>query len=425
MRAIITSVVIFTAGCATNEKPQIKPLADFNIGPSKTCKVSRVKRKPFDRNDIGSEHPSAWKKAFDFSFIDVGIREALMDLSEQSQIPIVMGEDVTGVVSLNITNKNFRDSLQMIVDSGPYDYKFYPSGYYYVGLADPESTSWSKLAYTYQYRSKSLLPSKVIKIINPAFEEYVTANDKLRMISIFAPKNRLIQLVNMIRELDQSPRQISLKMTISEISSLGRESLGKNIFTESASDTLTGFSPWLDFQHPVVLRPNEYAQLMQSISFIQQSGEGEIRAQPALTVLEGEEAKVTSNTQHLIFSGTGYSSKPTYVNSEIGFSIVPRLADNNDIILSILKATASDIDKRSARDVTVTEQSIATTIRVSPGDSLLLGGMFREKNSITITKTPFLGSLPVVGWFFRNETENKKKMEVLFAIRPEVTCNGS
>lgn len=427
MRIIILTTFFMMACTSTTHlknKPNKSSITHENRSNRAQCKVSKPTKNTIKLKKIGSEHSDAFKNKFDFSFVDIGLREALMDLSEQSGIPIAIGEEVTGIISLSVKKRNFHDCLQMIVSSGPYDYKYFDSGYYYVGLSDPDSPSWSKLAHSYQYRARSLLPSKVVEMINDEFKPYVKGDDKLRMISIFAPKSKLSQILNMVQELDQAPRQITLQMTISEISSAGREVLGRNNLTESAVDTLTGFSPVLNLQHPIVLKPTEYSQLMKSISFIEQNGQGEIRAQPALTVLEGEEAVVKTNTQIMIQDKLNTSAKPTFLNSEVGFSVIPRLTDNNDIILNIVKATAGDINKKSATDAELSEQSITTTVRVNAGDSLILGGMFYEKQITVVTQVPYIGSIPMIGWFFKNKAENKEKMEVIFAIKPQVSCSN-
>lgn len=424
MRMLKIFALMLSLGCASggdNEvKIDLKPPVTSHDQETK-CKKEKIKN--MTHSDVGREHPKAWKKKFNFSFIDIGIREALLDLSEQSGIPIVFDENVNGVITLNVISKNFRDSLRMIVNSGPYDYK-YQMGYYFVGLVDPSSPSWSKLAYTYQYRAHSMLPSAVIKMINPIFEPYVTGNDKLRMISIFAPKTILVDLVNMIRQLDQKPRQIKLSMTISELSKNGKMMLGRRNFTGTAIDTITGFSPVAEPHTPVLLKPNAFKNLMHSISFIESHSEGEIKAKPALTVLEGEEAKVKTSVRRLLSDvGTDHSSKPNFVNAEIGFSIIPRLTDNEDIILRIIKATASDIQVNSSDGLKLKEQSLSTTVRVRPGETILLGGMFHDKDDIAVTKVPILGDLPALGWFFKREEIKTKKMEVIFAISPKVICN--
>ena len=421
-RFYFSVLLFFLFSCASTKEgiEGIVPKQIFDDGGKPVCNVDKDKK--LTQYNLGKEHPRAWKKTYDFPFIDVGIREALLDMSEQSGIPIVFDENVNGVITLNIVNKNFRDSLRMVVNSGPYDYK-YQLGYYFVGLVDPSSPSWSRLAYTYQYRARSMLPSTVIKMINPIFEPYVTGDDKLRMISIFAPKNILINLVNMIKQLDQKPRQIQLSMTISEISKNGQMMLGRRNFTGTSKDLITGFSPVAEPYSPILLKPDAFRNLMNSISYIESSGEGEIKARPALTVLEGEEAKVKTSVRKLLrdVGGEG-SSKPTFVTAEVGFSIIPRLSDNEDIILNIVKATASDISVATSNGLNLKEQSISTTIRVKPGETILLGGMFHTKENVIVTKVPILGDIPALGWFFKSEEVERKKMEVLFAIKPNVVC---
>lgn len=50
----------------------------------------------------------------------------------------------------------------------------------------------------------------------------------------------------------------------------------------------------------------------------------------------------------------------------------------------------------------------------------MLGGLFQDVDSETITKFPVLGDLPVLGAFFRNRQTTHSKDEVMFFLTPHV-----
>ena len=54
------------------------------------------------------------------------------------------------------------------------------------------------------------------------------------------------------------------------------------------------------------------------------------------------------------------------------------------------------------------------------GETIVLGGLFEDVDSATITKFPVLGDLPVLGTFFRNRQTSHNKDEVVFFITPHV-----
>lgn len=50
----------------------------------------------------------------------------------------------------------------------------------------------------------------------------------------------------------------------------------------------------------------------------------------------------------------------------------------------------------------------------------MLGGLFEELSSETVTKVPFLADIPGLGVFFRNKERSHSRDEVVFFITPHV-----
>ena len=68
----------------------------------------------------------------------------------------------------------------------------------------------------------------------------------------------------------------------------------------------------------------------------------------------------------------------------------------------------------------VANRRMDSTLRVRDGETIVLGGLFSDVDSDTITKLPFLGDVPVFGSFFRNRQRSHTKDEVVFLITPHV-----
>jgi len=64
-------------------------------------------------------------------------------------------------------------------------------------------------------------------------------------------------------------------------------------------------------------------------------------------------------------------------------------------------------------------------IRVKDGDSVLLGGLTRERKIQKTRKVPFLGSLPVLGWIFGGEISTVQKTAIVAVITPKVVTDYS
>jgi len=52
-----------------------------------------------------------------------------------------------------------------------------------------------------------------------------------------------------------------------------------------------------------------------------------------------------------------------------------------------------------------------------------LGGLMKDTKSTTEKKIPFLGDIPILGWFFRSTEKEIKKTEILIFITPHILTN--
>jgi type II secretory pathway component GspD/PulD (secretin) len=61
-----------------------------------------------------------------------------------------------------------------------------------------------------------------------------------------------------------------------------------------------------------------------------------------------------------------------------------------------------------------------TQVLVKSGQTIVIGGMIREKKQNTQMKVPFLGSIPLLGSLFRRDTVNSEKVELLIFLTATV-----
>ena len=95
----------------------------------------------------------------------------------------------------------------------------------------------------------------------------------------------------------------------------------------------------------------------------------------------------------------------------------PEISDKiSDYTLTVTQGTTSVpytvpvIDKRSA----------STKVVVGSGQTLIIGGLIKEKNTKGETKVPLLGDVPYLGYFFKSKKDTVDKTELLIFISPTV-----
>ncbi len=63
---------------------------------------------------------------------------------------------------------------------------------------------------------------------------------------------------------------------------------------------------------------------------------------------------------------------------------------------------------------------VETNILVRDGETIVIGGLFRDKTNITHSQVPVLGSIPGLGALFRSTSDDVSKEEVIFLITPRI-----
>jgi hypothetical protein len=89
----------------------------------------------------------------------------------------------------------------------------------------------------------------------------------------------------------------------------------------------------------------------------------------------------------------------------------------------VSEASLRTVTDANAVLVTIPDEitnELTTNVRVRDGKTLVLGGLFREKNDISRRQVPLLGDVPVLGWAFRGQEDSVDRDEIIFMITPNI-----
>jgi len=101
---------------------------------------------------------------------------------------------------------------------------------------------------------------------------------------------------------------------------------------------------------------------------------------------------------------------------------------NDGMIRMELKPQVSEAVIRDSRDatgaaVTIPDEitnELTTNVMVRDGQTVVLGGLFRESTESARRQVPFLGDIPVIGRAFRGNDDSTERNEIIFMITPHV-----
>ena len=80
-----------------------------------------------------------------------------------------------------------------------------------------------------------------------------------------------------------------------------------------------------------------------------------------------------------------------------------------------------DFENTGARgDPTIVRREARTRLLLGDGDTTVIGGIYSQTSGSGASKVPFLGDIPILGWFFRDFSENELRSELLIFLTPRV-----
>jgi len=65
-------------------------------------------------------------------------------------------------------------------------------------------------------------------------------------------------------------------------------------------------------------------------------------------------------------------------------------------------------------------RNFRTDLTAKHGQTLVLGGIIQRQISDTMTKTPLLGDIPILGWVFKKKDKVTHEVELMVFLRPKV-----
>jgi pilus assembly protein CpaC len=66
-----------------------------------------------------------------------------------------------------------------------------------------------------------------------------------------------------------------------------------------------------------------------------------------------------------------------------------------------------------------------TSLQVAEGSSIILGGLIRYSDIVSLKKVPFLGDLPFIGSLFSLSNINHTESEVVIVMTPRIMSTGT
>jgi general secretion pathway protein D len=104
------------------------------------------------------------------------------------------------------------------------------------------------------------------------------------------------------------------------------------------------------------------------------------------------------------------------ISGNLTVRITPRISSASTVNLQVLV----EINEFIAGTDTLTIRKLETNAYIKSGGIFALGGLIRTNNVTSIKEVPFLGKIPIIGWFFKGKSTDVIKNNLTVFISPTI-----
>ncbi|MFT5422438.1 MAG: type II secretion system protein D [Phycisphaerales bacterium] len=258
-------------------------------------------------------------------------------------------------------------------------------------------------------------------------------------------------VTNIIEELDAAPPQVMIQVLIAEVTldSLGQWGMDVNVGGVVVQSSINGSTITQSniggdnysfgalaagagvataFGVPnLAIASTDFGLLIRAL---QAQGKLEVLSRPQVQVANNQTASIQVGENVTVPVGTVQSGDLLRAETEqrevgIILEVTPTISSDGFVRMDISPEISSVSDRSTQIDENfevpiITQRRLSTTVAVSDGQSVVIGGLIQTSESSRETKVPLLGDIPLIGGLFRTDSSEKIKTELLIILTPYV-----
>ncbi len=402
---------------------------------------------------------------------DLNLTKVLQLLSIQSQRNIIASRNVAGTISADLYGVDFYEALDAILHTNGFGYRE-KGQFIYVytteEIAQLEDEN-RQLAYEIirlnyinaadasAFASPLLSAAGSIALSGEAEDGFQptlsdgganqSAHQDTLVIRDYA--ENIEEIVTVVGKLDTRPRQVLVEATILQARLTEANAFGVD-FAVFADLNVTDFTTPLgavdemitgafDSGSSVTTSPGNVAAGASSVKLgfvgsdaavfvraLDSVTDTTVLAKPQVLVLNRQKVDllVGERLGYLSTTATETSNTQTVEFLDVGTQLTLRpFISDDDFVRMELRPSVSDGSTSLVGGFVIpdtTTQELVTNVIIRSGQTVVLGGLFKEDTTIGRTNVPGLGNLPLVGPAFKGQDDSVTRSEVIFMIKPTI-----
>ena len=265
----------------------------------------------------------------------------------------------------------------------------------------------------------------------------ISADDGKNVILIVSTPALYKIIHRLLTDLDTPPRQVLIEATVVEVTLTGELKYGVEWFiknSQSGGQYTLGTLGNLGVLSTAGLAytfVSETANFAATISALATTNKASILSTPRLMVLDNKEATIQVGSD--IPTITGQMTTPgsttttpsvlqnvTYRSTGVMLRVKPNITTEGLLTLEISQEVSQPGAPGVGDSPIILTRRISTTVVVGHGQTIALGGLFKDTKGEAETKVPLLGDIPLLGNLFKYTDKTTEKTELLILVTPTI-----
>jgi type IV pilus assembly protein PilQ len=412
------------------------------------------------------------------NFQSIEVRAVLQLIADFTELNLVASDSVTGSITLRLQNVPWDQALDLVLKTRGLDSRQIGNVLMVAPAQEIAERERQEIEANKQLAELAPLQSEfiriryakaidVVELFEAGSEEggslisargSVVVDERTNSIVVTDTAAKLAEIRDLIEKVDIPIRQVMIEARIVIASSNINEQLGirwgggyLNVsgdkFTSIAGDTasvtnlnsqLIGggqvdmpSAPFVDLG--VAEATSGFAVgftstdlfLTAELSALEASGEGEVVSQPKVITGDKQKASIKSGTEIPYQEGAASGATTTaFKEAVLKLDVTPNITPDDRILLDLV------VNQDSVGDLvpsgngglipTIDTTELTTQVLVGNGETVVLGGVFKNEELVKVEKVPLLGDIPYIGNLFKSTANSQEKTETLIFITPRI-----
>jgi type IV pilus assembly protein PilQ len=405
-------------------------------------------------------------KRISMHFQDIKVRAALQLLADTSQRNIVISDSVQGNVTLRLNQVPWDQALDIILKTRGLAKREY--GKVIVVAPTREITEQEKQELISQQDVEKLAPltqellqinyarasdvANLLKDKNTSLlskRGNVSVDERTNTLWIQDHQKNIAQARELIKKLDHPVQQVLIETRIVIVDRDFEKDLGVRFGVSRPkhfSGTLNGANATasntpiegvsvenrLNVDLPsapanaasvglALARLSNGTLLDLELSALETEGGGQIISTPRVITANQQEALIESGEEIPYQESTSSGATSiAFKKAVLSLRVKPQITPDDKIVLD-LTVSQDTVGSRMVNNVPAIEtKEIQTNVLVDNGETIVLGGIYKQTRQEIIERVPFLGKIPVLGALFSRKVAKDNRDELLIFVTPKI-----